>query len=143
MDIDVVLVFQNDKAVVFVALAGHVLYTIQGGKAVFQRLGHIAFHLFRAGAGVGGNDQQVGQVHIGQQVCLHAGQAYKSQHHHQYDRHKYGKWLFNTVFWHLFVPFARTLGGPMLADVTDRPGSGCPKRKKRRSAAQPPCGAPF
>ena len=22
-------------------------YTIQGGKAVFQRLGHIAFHLFR------------------------------------------------------------------------------------------------
>ena len=98
--VGIFLVFQKDKAVVLVALAGHVFHAVQRGKAVFQRLGHVGLHLFRAGAGVGGHYQQVGQVHRGQQIRLDAQQADHAQHQHQYDRHQNGEGLFDTVFRH-------------------------------------------
>ena len=98
--VGIFLVFQKDQAVVLVALAGYIFYAVQRRKAVFQRLGHVAFHLLRAGTGIGGHHQQVGQVHRGQQIRLDAHQADHAQHHYQNDRHQNGKRLFDTVFWH-------------------------------------------
>lgn len=66
--VGVVLVFQKEQAVVLIALARHVLDAVQRRKCIFQRLGHIGLNLLGAGAGVGRDDHQVGQVHGGQQV---------------------------------------------------------------------------
>ena len=102
--IGVVLVLQGDKAVVFVALAGDVFNAVQRGKAVLDGLGHLALDLLGAGAGIGGDDHQVRQVHIGQQVGLHPAEADKPQHDDQNDRHQHGKWFFNAEFRHIVSP---------------------------------------
>ena len=86
-------------------MARDILDAVEHREGVFQRLGHVGLDLLRAGTGVGGHDQQVGQVHRGEQVGLDAGQADKAQHQHQYDRHQYRKWFFYTVFRHSCVPF--------------------------------------
>ena len=99
-----ILVLQGDKAVVFVALAGDVFNTVQRGKAVLDGLGDLALDLLGAGAGIGGDDHQVRQVHIGQQVGLHPAEADKPQHNDQNDRHQHSKRFFNAEFRHIVSP---------------------------------------
>ena len=99
------LIFHINQAVVFVALARHVLHAVQRGQGVFQRLGDVRLDLLRACAGIGCDNQQIRQIHGGQQIGLDAHQTDKAQHQHQYDRHQNGKGLFYTVFWHGYVPF--------------------------------------
>ena len=114
--IGVVLVLQGDKAVVFVALADNVFNAVQRGKAVLDGLGDLSLDLLGAGAGIGGDDHQVRQVHIGQQVGLHPAEADKPQHNDQNDRHQHGKRLFNAEFRHIVSPL-----GDKLEAVFSRP----------------------
>ena len=90
--------FQRDKAVVFVAGAGHVFNTVDGAQCLLQRGREFILHFFGAGAGVGGNDHQIGQADAGQQVGGHTAQADCAKYQHQDHAHQYGKGFFHALF---------------------------------------------
>ena len=55
-------------------------------KRALQYIGNFGFHLFGTGTRVGGDDRQIRQIHIGQQVGLHFGERNTTQN--QDDDHR-------------------------------------------------------
>ena len=62
-------------------------------KRAFQYIGNFGFHLFSASARVGGNNRQIGQIHIGQQIGLHFGERNTTQNQDDDHRNRNDIWL--------------------------------------------------
>ena len=78
------------------AIRRHLLDMLQCGHGLLHGLGDLRFHLFRTGAGIGGHDHDIGEVHVGQQIRGHPCIGYKSEHDHRDYRHEYSKRFFYT-----------------------------------------------
>ena len=153
--IGAVLVLQDDEAVVLAALAGDVLHPVEGREAVLQGLGHVGFHLLRTGPGIGGDHQEVGQVHLRQQVRLHPAEADKAQYDDQEYGDQDGKRLSHTVFRHSLplqappgrnfpnrVPLSRDRSGPPAPSQSRPPGrkKDCPDGAGKSPSRRRPTG---
>ena len=81
------------------------LQLIQRGQRFFQRLGDVLLHAFRACAGVAGDDDDIGIVHVGHQVGGHFQIGYHTQNQDRQRHHIDGQRFFYTKGRHEFLPF--------------------------------------
>ena len=86
--------FQHHHGHAVAAGGGDLLDVLQRGHGLLHRPGHLLFHALRAGAGVGGDDNGIGEVHVGQQVGRHFDVRHHAQHNDGQHRHKDGQRLF-------------------------------------------------
>ena len=96
IQIHILLKFQHHHAVILRGGGGDLYNMLQGGHGLLQRAGQLLLHLFRACAGIGGHDHNVGEIHIGKQIRGHIQVRYHTQNQHRDHRHKHRQRLFNT-----------------------------------------------
>ena len=88
--------FQHHHGHAVVAGGGHLFDVLQRGHGLLHRPGHLLLHALGAGAGVSGDDNGIGEVHVGQQVGRHFDVRHHAQHDDGQHRHKDGQRLFHA-----------------------------------------------
>ena len=76
----------------------YLLQIVQCRQGLLQGLRDGGLHLLRGCAHVGGDEDDVGEAHLRQQVGGHAGHRDRAQDQHQYDGNQNGEGLFYAVF---------------------------------------------
>ena len=102
-----VLELQQYHGHAVLAGGGHVLDLIQRGHGLLHGLCDGLLHRFGAGAGVGGDNDDVGEVHVGQQIGGHFQVRHHAQHNNAQHRHKDGERFFYTEAGHIRPSFFR------------------------------------
>ena len=87
---------------------GDLLDLIQRGHGLLHGAGNLLLHRLGTGAGIGGDDDHIGKIHIGQQVGRHPQIRHHAQHHHGQYYHKHRQRLFYAEFRHSPAPFGHT-----------------------------------
>ena len=107
--IDAVFKFQHDHGHTVLRGGGDGLDLIQRGHGLLHRSGHIRLYRLGTGAGIGGHDNDIGEIHIGHQIGRHLQIRHHAQHQHSQHGHKDGQRLFNAEFRHtLLAPLLKT-----------------------------------
>ena len=94
------LKLQHHHGHAVLAGGGDVLDLVQRSHGLLQGLGDVRLHRFRAGTHIGGHDDHIGEIHVGQQVRRHLQVGYYAQHQDGQHRHKHGERLFYAEFRH-------------------------------------------
>ena len=90
------LKFQHDNTDIFLRDTGNIFDAAGGGQGTLQRFGHALFHLFRAGADVGGIGNGIGKIHVRQKVGGHIDERHNTKNEHQYHADEDGHGLFDA-----------------------------------------------
>ena len=102
------LKFQYNHGIVFTGGGCDFLDVLQSGHGLLQGLCHLSLHLFGAGAGIGGHDHHIGEVHVGQQIRGHFQIGHHAQDQDGNHRHKNRQGLFYAEFGHTVLLTADT-----------------------------------
>ena len=101
--VHLLLKFQHDHTGIFTGGGADLLDVLQGRHGLLHGFADLRFHLFRAGAGVGSDNNHIGKVHIGQQIRGHPGISHHAQYQHRNHRYKHRQRLFNRKFPHTML----------------------------------------
>ena len=82
-----VLEFQKHHGVIVGGLTRDGGDPVNGGQGALQHVGHLGLHFLGRGARVGGDDGEVGDVHVGHEVGLHLREGHAAQDKADNDRH--------------------------------------------------------
>ena len=102
--IHAVLKLQQHHRHAVLAGGGDLLDLIQRGHRLLHGLGNVRFHRLRACAGVGGHDDDIGKIHIGDQVGRHFQIRHHAQNNDRQHHHKDGQRLLHAEFCHTPAP---------------------------------------
>ena len=104
VQIDPLFKLQRHHRGAVLAGRGHRLDVVQHGHGLFHGLGDLLLHRLGTGTGICGHDDDVGKVHIRQQVGGHLQIGHHAQHNNCQYRHEYGKRFFHAEFRHIEAP---------------------------------------
>ena len=100
------------------------LQLIQRGQSFLQRLCDLLLHAFRACAGIAGDHDHIGVVHVGHQVGGHFQIGHHAQYQNGQRHHIDGQWFFHTKAGHELLPLFSAIGRATGADT----GNGAVRR---------------
>ena len=109
--IHALLKLQHHHGHAVLAGGADVLDLVEGGHGLLHGLGDVALHGLGAGARVGGHDDHIGEVHIGQQIRRHFRVCHHAQHQYGQHRHEHRQRLFHAEFCHN-LPFLSSQCSP-------------------------------
>ena len=86
--VDAALKLHHDHGDAVLAGGGDAFQLVQRGQRLFQRLGDLRLHAFGACAGVAGDHDHIGVVHVGEQIGGHLHIGHHAQYQNGQRRHK-------------------------------------------------------
>ena len=91
---------QGHQRIVVGGVGGDVYNALQRCHTLLDGACDFRLYLFGAGTGVRGHNDDVGEVHVGQQVGGHTGIGDDAKDQNGDGNDEYGKWFFDTEFRH-------------------------------------------
>ena len=99
-----VLKLQHHHGRAVLAGGGDLLDLIQRGHGLLHGPRDLLLHRLGTGAGIGGDNNHIRKIHIGQQIRRHPQIRHDTQHHHRQYHHKYRQRPLYAEFCHTPAP---------------------------------------